>query len=139
VALDQQVPGYLLTTMTQEVMAQIATVTTAAELWSVVGEIYSSQTRAWSVNMRISLVTLKKGNMPATEFMSKMKALADEMAAVGKPLGDEELVSYILNSIDADYLPLQTATIARTDPIGYRASCPGLSCYMEAIVHHLCP
>ncbi|CAN6275510.1 unnamed protein product [Urochloa humidicola] len=115
-ALDQQVLGYLLTTMMREVMAQVATATTAGELWSAVNEIYSSQTRSRSVNTRISLATLKKGNMPASEYLSKMKALADEMAAAGKPLDDDELVGYVLTGLDADYIPLQTTLVARTTP-----------------------
>lgn len=42
VALDQQVLGYLLTTMTREVMAQVATAKTAAELWIAVAQVFSS-------------------------------------------------------------------------------------------------
>ncbi|XP_012704603.1 uncharacterized protein LOC105915193 [Setaria italica] len=46
VAHGQQVLGYLLTTMTRDVMVQVATTTTAAELWSAEDNIYLSQTRA---------------------------------------------------------------------------------------------
>jgi hypothetical protein len=51
--------------------------------------------------------------------MAKMKALADEMAAVGKPLGTEELMSYILASLDMEYNPLVTLMLARKDLIPY--------------------
>lgn len=77
VALDQQVLRNLLTTMTREIMAQVATATISAKLWSVVEEIYSSQKRVRSMNTCIALAMLKKGNMPAAKYMSKMKALAD--------------------------------------------------------------
>lgn len=59
VALGQQVLGYLLTTMTREVMAQVATAQTSAELWNAVEEISSSQTHARSVNTHIALATMK--------------------------------------------------------------------------------
>jgi hypothetical protein len=41
-ALDQQVLGYLLTTMTREAMLQVGAATTAAELWAAVEEVFSS-------------------------------------------------------------------------------------------------
>jgi hypothetical protein len=59
-ALDQQVLSYLLSTMTRDVMLQVATATTAAELWAAVEEIFSSQSRARAMNTRIALAVLKK-------------------------------------------------------------------------------
>jgi uncharacterized membrane protein YgcG len=118
-ALDQQVLSYLLSTMTRDVMLQVATATTAAELWAAVEEIFSSQSRARAMNTRIALATLKKGNMSANDYVAKMKALADEMAGAGKPIGDDELVGYILMGLDEEYNPLVSAIITRVEPIGY--------------------
>jgi hypothetical protein len=42
------------------------------------------------VNTRLALGTTRKGNLPITEYFSKMKALGDEMAAAGRTLEDEE-------------------------------------------------
>jgi hypothetical protein len=36
-------------------------------------------------------------------YYNKMKAFADEMAATGKPLEDEDFVSYVLAGLDQDY------------------------------------
>jgi uncharacterized membrane protein YgcG len=118
-ALDQQVLSYLLSTMTRDVMLQVATATTAAELWAAVEEIFSSQSRARAMNTRIALATLKKGNMSANDYVAKMKALADEMAGAGKPISDDELVGYILMGLDEEYNPLVSAIITRVEPIGY--------------------
>jgi hypothetical protein len=46
--------------------------------------------------MRITLATTKKDATMMAEFYSKMKNIADEMAAAGQPLGDEEFVAYVL-------------------------------------------
>lgn len=62
--------------------------------------MFASQTRARSVNMRIALATTKKGAMFVAEYVGKVRALGDEMAAAGKPLDDEELVSYILTGLE---------------------------------------
>ncbi|CAN6318271.1 unnamed protein product [Urochloa humidicola] len=119
VALDQQVLAYLLSTMTRDVMMQVAGARTSADLWAAVEEIFSSQTRARAMNTRIALTTLKKGNLSATDYMNKMKALADEMTAAGKPLGDEEFTAHIINGLDEDYNPLVSAILTRIEPIAY--------------------
>jgi hypothetical protein len=105
--------------MMRETMLQVGAATTAAELWAAVDEVFSSQTRARAVNTRIALATMKKGAMTASEYMAKMKALADEMAAAGKSLGAEELVLYTLTGLDMEYNPLVTSMLARKDPIPY--------------------
>jgi hypothetical protein len=55
------------------------------------------------VNVRLALATTQKGAMSITEFITKMSALGDEMATAGKPLDDEEMVSYILTGLDIEY------------------------------------
>ncbi|CAO2175838.1 unnamed protein product [Urochloa humidicola] len=124
VSLDQQVLGYLLTTITRDVMMQVAGSRTSTELWAAVEEIFSLQNRARAMNTHITLATLKKGNLSTHEYVGRMKALADEMAAAGKPLGEDELAAYIINSLDEDYDPLVSALLARVEPIGYNELLP---------------
>ena len=95
IAQDQHVLSYFLTTLMCDVLKQVATAKAAAQLWSSIEEIFSSQTWTRAVNTHIALANMKKGGMTINEYLSKMKSLADDMSTVGKPLGDEELVSYI--------------------------------------------
>ena len=47
-----------------------------------------------------------------------MKALGDEMASAGKPLDDDDMVSYILAGLDFDYISfVSSICAARTEPI----------------------
>ena len=69
------------------------------------------------MNVRLALTTTKKGNMLITDYVAKMKGFADEMAAVGKSLDDEELVAHICNGLDAEYNSVVTSITARTDSI----------------------
>lgn len=50
-------------------------------------------------NLRIQLANIKKGNMPSSDYFAKMKAIKDELAAAGKAVSDEELISYIVNGL----------------------------------------
>lgn len=69
------------------------------------------------MNTRIALATTQKGNLSVTEYMTHMRALSDEMIAAGKPLDDEELVSYILAGLDLEFNPVVSAVVAKVEPI----------------------
>ncbi|XP_066396527.1 uncharacterized protein [Miscanthus floridulus] len=116
-ARDQQILWLILSSAGKEVQAQIIAAETAEQAWSTVEKMFSAQTRAKTMNLRLALTTTKKGNMSITDYVAKMKGFADEMAAVGKALDDEELAAHICNGLDADYNPVVTSVTARTDPI----------------------
>ena len=76
--------------------------------------MFTSMSRARTVNTRIALATTKKGNLSMAEYVAKMRSLADEIASAGKAIDDDELVSYILAGLDFDYNPIVSALVART-------------------------
>ena len=116
-ARDQQVLGFLFTSVTKDVLSQIAAAKTAAQAWSAVENMFTAQTRARSMNVRLALTTTKKGSMTIAEYFGKMKSLSDEMAAAGKPLDEEEIVANILNGLDSEYNPVVSALVTRLEPI----------------------
>ena len=65
----------------------------------------------------MALSTTKKGNSTIAEYLGHMKALSDEMAAIGKPLTDDDMVSYILAGLDFNYMSFVSSICARTIPI----------------------
>lgn len=117
VAQEQQVLSYLLMSLSREVLTQVATLTRASEVWSAIEGIYASQSRARVINTRLALSTTKKGNLSISDYVGKMKSLADEMSSAGKPMDDEELVTYILAGLDFDYNSVVSSVANRAEPI----------------------
>jgi hypothetical protein len=63
-------------------------------------------------------VATKKKEMFVTPYFSTMRGYANEMAAAGKPLDDDDdIVSYILNGLDEDYNSLIEQINGMTDSI----------------------
>jgi hypothetical protein len=61
----------------------------------------------------------RKGNLSISEYVAKMKALADEMASARKPIDEEELVSYILVGLDEEYNHVVFALVAQKDSVSF--------------------
>ena len=113
VAKDQQIVNYLLSSITKVVMVQVSNCTTSAEMWRVIQEMTASQSRGRIINMRMALATAQKGSSTIAEYFSKMKSLADDMASEGKRLEDEEIASFILAGLDAEYNPIVSSVTSR--------------------------
>jgi hypothetical protein len=87
-AIDQQVLAYL--SLSKEIMGQVAICTMAASTWGVIEGMYTLGMRAWSVNIRIALATMKRGNDSITYYVSKARALA------GKKIDEYNSVMFAL-------------------------------------------
>jgi uncharacterized membrane protein YgcG len=119
-ARDQAVLGYLLSSLTHETLMHVLLVsrcTTSAQAWRMLTDLYSSQSQARVINTRIAPAMTKKLHLSVTDYYAKMCHYVDELAAIGAPLRNDELVTYVLTGLDKDYNPVFTAIVARTDPI----------------------
>lgn len=69
------------------------------------------------MNVRLAMTTTKKGTMSISDYFAKMKGYAYEMASSGKPMDNEEIVSYTCNELDSEYNPIVTSLVTRVEPI----------------------
>jgi hypothetical protein len=113
-ASDQQVFSFTLASVSKEILARIATATTAAQAWEKLEEQFTSQTRACAITTRMALATSRKGSLSVAGYLAKMQGLANDMAAVEKALDDEDLVQYILSGLDEDYDSVVNSVLAQT-------------------------
>ena len=107
--------AYLLTAITREVITQMVVVETAHAAWTALTTMFSSHSRSRIKNLRISLSNAEKGTQTVGAYFAYMRGLADELAAAGKPLDDDEQISYIIAGMGMEYQPLVSALDARTD------------------------
>ncbi|KAE8793732.1 hypothetical protein D1007_31567 [Hordeum vulgare] len=114
---DQQVLGYLLNNLAKEVLIQVTSITTTRALWVMLAGMFSVQSISHVNNIRTALINAQNGNQSVTSFFASMRGLADELAAVGKPIQDDELISYILHGLDMDYQPLVSAIDTRVTQV----------------------
>lgn len=117
IAADQQILGFLFSSMTRETLAQVATAAMAAKAWKTIQQMFTAKTHAQTMNVRLALITMKKGNLLVSDYVGKMKSFADEIATVGKSMDSDELIAYILNGLDEDFDPVVSVLVAKTESV----------------------
>lgn len=69
-ATDQQVFGFVLASLTREVLPQVSAKETATQLWGAIEVMFASRTRTRAINTRLALATASKGNQSVTSSSS---------------------------------------------------------------------
>ena len=69
------------------------------------------------MQIHYQLTTAKKGGSSIFDYFQKFKGLADTLVAVGQPLNDFEIISYLLASLGPEYDPFVTSVTTRVDPL----------------------
>jgi hypothetical protein len=90
---------------------------TAHDVWLVLESMFASSSKARIIQIRTQLTAAKKKGTPAANYFRHMKSLADTLAAIGKPLHEEETISYILAGLRLNYDPLVTSLTMCNDDI----------------------
>jgi uncharacterized membrane protein YgcG len=93
----------------------VASNTTSTDMWAAICKTFASHSRV--LHLGNQLFTTRKGDQSITTYFSTMHGYTDEMAAVGKPLDDDDVVSYILNGLDANYNSLIEQVNGMTETI----------------------
>lgn len=96
---DQAILSAILSSLSPDVLSQCLFLKTSKEVWDTLHGLYAAQSRARAMQIRMQLATLKKNDMPATDYFSRVKGLTDTLAAAGAPLRDDEIVAYLLTGV----------------------------------------
>jgi hypothetical protein len=73
--VDQQVMGFLLTSLSKEMLTQVTAARTPTQAWKEIEDTFVTKSRAQKINVRLALTTTRKGDMSISEYIAKMRAL----------------------------------------------------------------
>ncbi|KAK1615934.1 hypothetical protein QYE76_021451 [Lolium multiflorum] len=106
---DQLVLSALLASLTPETIGQVLFLPTAVQVWATLANMFASRSKARMVQLRTQLGNTEKKEKSMSEYFHFMKNLADTMASIGYPIGEEETASYILAGLGERYDSLVTS------------------------------
>ena len=111
--LDQLVLSGLLASLSEELLTDVADLSTARDVWVKLEKIYLSRSKARKGQLRQQLATLNKRGLSVAEYYRKMKGFATTLVAIGMPISDDEFISYVLAGLGSEWKSFITSMNTR--------------------------
>lgn len=92
--------------MTPSIISEIINFSISREVWKALQDLYGSTNKARKQQLKVTLHYTKKGSMKISEYLAIMKQDYDNLALVGAPVSIDDLTSYVVSSLDVEYLPI---------------------------------
>ncbi|ONI13044.1 hypothetical protein PRUPE_4G199600 [Prunus persica] len=105
---DQMLRSWIIASLTEDVMPHIVGTSTSFQAWKALTQAFGSPT-----NTRLL------SDLPVATYLQKAKLIADQLAAAGKPLDNNEFNAIIFRNLGSDYSDMVTAMSTRLSPISY--------------------
>jgi hypothetical protein len=103
IARDQFLQGWLNESLSPDILAHVPDKTSTDETWATISAMFASASKAKVSHLRTALNNTKKKEMTAEQYLSKMTGFRSELAAAGKLIEDEEIISYITAGLGDAY------------------------------------
>lgn len=113
---DQFLLSWINANLSESVLSTVYGLHSSRQVWTALSKRFASQSKARVSNLQRQLQTLHHGSQTCIEFLQRAKLLADQLAAIGKPIQDEELITFILNGLNPSFNAfVMSFTIATRD------------------------
>ena len=101
--------GWILASLSEKLVSTIYGLETSKQVWTALQTRFSSQSRSRISHLKRQLQTLTQGTKSCSEYLESAKTLADQLAAAGKPVDDQDLISFLLGGLQSSYTPFVTS------------------------------
>ncbi|RVW78438.1 hypothetical protein CK203_051433 [Vitis vinifera] len=79
------------------------------QVWTTLQTHFSSQSCSCISHLKRQLQTLTQSTKSCSKYLENAKNLADQLAAAGKPIDDQDLISFLLGGLQSSYTPFVTS------------------------------
>jgi hypothetical protein len=100
---DQTVLSWINITLSKKVLSTIYGLETSRQVWTALANQFANQSKTRVANLKTQLQSLHQGSKSWTEYLQTAKECADQLAAVGKPIPDDDLITYLSNGLNSSY------------------------------------
>jgi hypothetical protein len=123
--------------MTESILSHVVKCTTSRDAWLTLERLFTSHSRARTMQVHYQLATLKKGNTSVADYFQKFTSLTDTLAAVNQTLNDFEATSFLLAGLGTDYDSFVTSATTRVEPLTIEEIYGHLLAHEQRIQHQL--
>ena len=118
---DQMILSALISSLSENILAYVVQCTTSREVWLTLEQMFTAHSQARVMNIHYQLSTLKKEDSSIADYFHKFTGLIATLAAINKPLTDEEQISFLLAGLGSEFESFVTTIQMRTDLLSIKA------------------
>lgn len=114
---DALILSAIIATLTEPIVAQIASHQTSYDVWQALEKIFASQSKACVFHQFVLNSPLFVKVLNHTNYFFNIRKISDELAIAGQPLSYDDTITYILAGLGHDYDSLAATITARQDSV----------------------
>ncbi|RVW75651.1 Retrovirus-related Pol polyprotein from transposon RE1 [Vitis vinifera] len=116
---DRLIFSALLGAISVSLQPLIARTTTSFDAWQTLANTYAKPSRGHIKQLKEQLKRCTNGSKSISEYMQAIKTRADELALLGKPVDDEDLIDRVLEGLSDEYKSIIDAINAHDTSISF--------------------
>ncbi|KAE8735065.1 hypothetical protein F3Y22_tig00000477pilonHSYRG00260 [Hibiscus syriacus] len=116
---DRLLLNALLDTIFISLQPLIARTTTSLDAWKTLANTYTKPSRGHIKQLNEQLKRCNKGSKSISEYIQAIKNRVDELALLGKPIDDKDLIDRVLEGLSDEYKSVIDSINARDTSISF--------------------
>ncbi|GKV37975.1 hypothetical protein SLEP1_g45934 [Rubroshorea leprosula] len=116
---DQLLRHALITSVSESITPYIAAAPTAQHAWETLEKLYANRSRTRVITLKERLQNLRRDGRPVFDYLRSIKAIADELGTVDRPLTDDDLTVYILNGLGPEFREIAASLRTRDSSLSF--------------------
>ncbi|KZV45703.1 hypothetical protein F511_26729 [Dorcoceras hygrometricum] len=111
---DQRLLSLLLSSLTEESMAEVIGCITSRAVWVALEAAFSHRSKSRELRLKDYLQLMKKGNRTVSGYGRQFKSLCDQLAAIGRPVDETDKAHWFLHGLGSSFSSFSAAQMALT-------------------------
>jgi gag-polypeptide of LTR copia-type len=103
--------AWIRSTLSDSIQSQVMAARTCKDLWFALDNYFTTTSRARLQVIKSQLQSIAKGESTCTEYLNRIRKLADELTFIGYPVPEENLVTYAINGLGSTYTSLKDSIL----------------------------
>ncbi|WRX11802.1 hypothetical protein QQP08_004289 [Theobroma cacao] len=106
-----------MTSLTERIIPMISSAKRSKDVWDRLSTALASASTSRIMGLTDQLANITKGTMTVSEYIGKIRSIADELTLAGSVVPNTNLILHVLNGVGSEYKDIVAAVRARDTPI----------------------
>jgi hypothetical protein len=128
---DQFLLSWINISLSEAILPTVYGLNTSQQVWSTLAHQFASESKARVSQLKRQLQSLAQGSKSCAAYLRSAKAIADQLAAIQKPVDNEDLISYIISGLNPMFNTFVTVFTVTT-----RDKNPSFAEFQDELLNH---